>query len=223
MTVDQTAKESFLDAGTERVLKIHVGLTEPEVAHYQTMRRLLRSTEPGDVRARLIYDFRERFAAFVNPNNDWKSWGIAAYPKPPLLSIPLTHFMIIDRLEVSQPLMFRLNNSDAMSHKVYQAFDMYKAVIRSVGIPELVDDLVQWSTYLSLMQVVTSMKQFPRQGKLRELIVPMVMQGITALTEPRLAIISFALRTVRDSLDLPYARGRLILNEQGHVVTSPVN
>lgn len=221
MTTDQFLNDDLGVAKLdERAIKVHVGLTEDELGHYLALRQLLRGQLSAGTKSRLIFDFRQRFASFVS---DWSSWGVVSYPQAPIPSIPINSFMIVDRVGVSQPLMFRLNNPDAQSHKIYQAFDIYKSIIQAVGIPELVDDLTQWSTYISLMQVVTSMKQFPRTGRIRELVTPMVLQGITAMTEPRVAIISFALRTVRDSLDLPFARGRLILSEQGHVVTSPVN
>lgn len=209
------------DSGSQRLLRVHISLTQEELREYFTMRTACREL-PANSEARRVFvtNFTRMFSDFVA---DWKTFGITQYPTPLLSSLPShTYFATIDREHASGPILFLLTGTTPQSRAIYAHWATWKAMLSAVGVGVLYEDLSQWSSYLQVMRKVCSQKTFPRQTLWAELIPQLVMRR--ELVDGRITgIVAYTARCIRDCLGLDRNSDRLIISDTGLVVDGPAS
>lgn len=207
-----------LMANDQRVPKVHVALSKAELQAYVNMRIVLRNL--GDdtaARTQISQHFVSMFADYIG---DPKSFGITQYPGAVVDQCTDQHFMTIEREHAHGSLLYLLNNPTWMGRAIYSGWWAWRGALTAIGLPQLHDDLAQWSSYYQLMKRLTTQKQFPRIPVWKELIESLVLRR-GAVDDNAVASVAYIMRCLRDGLELHRISTRLIISDTGLVVDGP--
>lgn len=194
---------------------IRIALTENELESVNHTHQLMQLDIPEELRRFYTYDLYNRFKMFILPESPFL---VEVHDTPVHPSFPDVTFLEIAREHVAQPLMFLLNNGDETSRYVHRGYSLYLNILRTTSIPQSIyDDLSQWGAYLQLCNRTVFAKRLPHRMKYWDLLEPHVMNR-NLLTLNIISVLAFAMKSVRDSMEFPLRRGRLILSETHQVI-----